>query len=323
MLALSIGAWPSGLGRWHGVPETSWVQIPPPRIMELVRVPCAYCKKSFLRSVGRFREARKMSWRQYCSPHCQFASRQQRVEVVYLNPTCQKPIRRLFNQFKHSKRAFCSKRCAAIVNNVQFPKRIPETRACKHCQAPFSRSRSLFCSKVCKREARKLSQATVVEQIRGFHKQKGRIPLKMEFPHYSAARRRFGTWNKAVRAAGFETNPVLFAKKFIARDGHRCDSFTEKIIDDWLSANHVTHKRNIPYPDDSSLTADFKIGNGLVEFFGLAGQVPGYDLLIERKRKLCRKYGVDLIELLPRDIYPHNSLAEKFASFLRVPLNLA
>jgi hypothetical protein len=40
-------------------------------------------------------------------------------------------------------------------------------------------------------------------------------------------------------------------KKYIAKDGHKCDSFAEKIIDDWLYSNNVEHQRNIPYPNSS------------------------------------------------------------------------
>jgi hypothetical protein len=51
---------------------------------------------------------------------------------------------------------------------------------------------------------------------------------------YREYQQRFGSWNNAIRLAGFEPNSVIFSKKFLAKDGHVCDSYAEKIIDDWL-----------------------------------------------------------------------------------------
>ena len=73
----------------------------------------------------------------------------------------------------------------------------------------------------------------LILRIKRFNKKHGRIPLKREFNStYILYLKRFGGWNNAVRIAGFNPNPVFFAKKFIALDGHVCDSFAEKIIDD-------------------------------------------------------------------------------------------
>ena len=56
---------------------------------------------------------------------------------------------------------------------------------------------------------------------------------------YGEAREIFGSWNNAVEAAGFKPNPVLFAEKHTADDGHHCDSLAEKIIDDWLNSQKI------------------------------------------------------------------------------------
>ena len=128
--------------------------------------------------------------------------------------------------------------------------------------------------------------------------------MKQEFEHYSAARDRFGTWNKAVIAAGFEPNPVRFANRYIANDGHECDSFTEKIIDDWLSAKNVSHERRRSYPGNKLLSVDFVVGDKWVEFFGLAGELKDYDKIIKRKRAICRENKIALVEIYPKDLFP-------------------
>lgn len=129
---------------------------------------------------------------------------------------------------------------------------------------------------------------------------------------YRTARIVFGTWNKAIEMAGYESNPVMFARHFIAKDGHKCDSFTEKIIDDWLYEKSIRHERGFPY-GRNKMTADFKIEpNIVIEFFGLAGVQKRYDELVEIKKAECRKLNLRLIEIYPKDIYPKNNLEKIF-----------
>jgi hypothetical protein len=126
---------------------------------------------------------------------------------------------------------------------------------------------------------------------------------------YREYKRRFGSWNNAIKRAGFSPNPVLFSKKFIAKDGHNCDSFTEKIIDDWLYERGISHIRNWKY-GNTKMTADFYIQpSTLLEFFGLAGVQKNYDSIIKRKREFCRKFNFKIIEIYPKDIFPKNSLS--------------
>lgn len=154
----------------------------------------------------------------------------------------------------------------------------------------------------------KYSDENLLDKIRDFHLQNGRIPLKREFNALHIYGARFGSWNKAIKKAGFETNPVLFSKKFIAIDGHVCDSFTEKIIDDWLTSKEIPHERHVSYKS-TRFTADFKIGHDIfIEFFGLAGVQKKYDKNIEKKRLLAKEFGYRLIEIYPSDIYPKNKL---------------
>lgn len=86
----------------------------------------------------------------------------------------------------------------------------------------------------------------------------------------------------------------------IAEDGHVCLSLGEKMIDDWLSQHGIPHTREPHYPN-SPLRADFKVGDALIEYFGLAGD-PEYDAKTVRKRILARREGVQLIEIYPEDV---------------------
>ncbi len=159
----------------------------------------------------------------------------------------------------------------------------------------------------------KYTKDDLLQKIRTFYKVNGRIPLKREFNMYHEYKRRFGSWNTAIRLAGFTTNPQLFAYKFVAKDGHRCDSFTEKIIDDWLYYNSIGHQRHVPYPG-TKMTADFVLGkNTILEFFGLAGVQKQYDVLVERKRRISKERGIQLIEVYPKDLFPKNRLADIIA----------
>ncbi len=152
----------------------------------------------------------------------------------------------------------------------------------------------------------------LIRKIKQFHVKNGRIPLKREFNSLRVFRDHFGSWNNAIIAAGFEPNPILFAKKFVSRDGHHCDSFTEKIIDDWFYEREVRHQRNWKYVG-TKMTADFFIEpDVVVEFFGLAGAQKEYDALIQKKREFCEENQFQLLELYPKDLFPQNHLAEIF-----------
>ena len=154
----------------------------------------------------------------------------------------------------------------------------------------------------------KYTKEYIVTAIKRFESREGRVPVKKELNiMYKQARLHFGTWNSAIQAAGFNPNPVMFANKQLAKDGHICDSLAEKIIDDYLSKNKIFHKRNYPYPE-GRYTADFKIGNRLIEYFGLSGEHRRYDELKEIKRGLVQKYRLNLIEIYPENLFPISQL---------------
>lgn len=277
--------------------------------MSKVTVKCAYCSKEFQRERGRYNEAIKKGWNQYCSKECQNKSQLTRVEKICGNPECNKKVSRLFNQFKKSKSGliFCSISCAAIFHNLKRRK----IKICPTCGKEFFGERK-YCSEPCRsntlKDKIKVTKSQIINEIKEFYKKNERVPLKKESYHYKAARFRFGTWNKAVKAAGFKPNPVIFAERHKAKDGHICDSLSEKIIDDWLSKNNLEHQINIPYPENSNLTCDFVIDKYFIEFFGLEGEHSRYTELVKEKRKLSRKYKLNLVELKPEHLFPKNKL---------------
>ena len=153
----------------------------------------------------------------------------------------------------------------------------------------------------------------LLQRITDFYNQHGRIPLKREFNNtYKEYKKRFGGWNTAIRLAGFKPNPIVFSYKFKSADGHSCDSFAEKIIDDWFYSHNIIHERNFRY-GDTKMTADFMIQpNIIVEFFGLAGVQKTYDEIIKTKRQICKNFNLKLIEIYPKDIIPKNQLSRFF-----------
>ncbi len=161
----------------------------------------------------------------------------------------------------------------------------------------------------------KYTRNQLINEIKAFRKKVGRIPTKREFyNHWQPFRRVFGSWNKAILASGFKPNPVLFAKRWLAKDGHICNSLSEKIIDDFLTRNNIQHLKDVYYPNQRKFSADFVVkGKYWVEFVGLKGVLKRYDRLFKRKTLLAKKNGIKIIELYPSDLFPKEKLTSCFA----------
>lgn len=275
----------------------------------LIEVSCSYCTKEFKRSSNHVNENIKLGHKMFCSDKCHSNSKKQRIHIKCENTSCDKQIERIKSAI--SPHNYCSARCAALVNNKKFPKHPGKRKICATCHKEFV-SREKYCSVPCMTIGQTVSKEEILNQIINFHAQYSRIPLKREFKHAKAARNRYGSWNKAIIAAGFEPNPVMFAKKYISNDGHKCDSLAEKIIDDWLFTRKIKHERRIKYPGNPSLTADFKIGKYWIEFFGLIGEHKRYDELRGEKLKLIKQYNINLIQIYQYHLFPNNQLEELF-----------
>ena len=179
-------------------------------------------------------------------------------------------------------------------------------------------SRNIFCSKNCLlkfkiNSPRRITKKQILSDIRDWFENHKRVPYKNEYSHVKAARKLFGTWNNTILAAGYKPNPIKFALKQKAADGHMCDSLSEKIIDDWLYAKGIKHSRSLRYPG-YSFSADFKVGEVYIEFFGLHGQLQKYDKLMKKKLDIIRTKGWDMISIYPKDLFPKNQLDKLLGS---------
>lgn len=281
--------------------------------MTSIRISCFHCKKKLLRRAGWINENKKLGHKHYCSFKCMGNNRKLRKTLTCENPRCKKKFeRRVKEIFPHS---YCSRSCAVIVNNTKYPKNPGVIKRCKYCNKEFI-SKEKYCSRRCKDKEMIISKKEILKCIGKFNKENKRIPLKREFNHYHAARGRFGTWNNAIKAAGLKPNPVMFAKKHVANDGHKCDSLAEKIIDDWLYARKINHKINASYPGNYKLTVDFVIGDYWIEFFGLSGGHKRYDELKEKKLELVKKHKIKFVAIYPKHLFPKNMLSEILAVVL-------
>lgn len=286
----------------------------------LNEVICDWCHREFERDTRHIYEAEKFGWKQFCSQHCLSKSRCTGKELICENPDCKRKFYRPLAEYNKSKKHFCSGSCATVVNN----KARSVNKRTKKCANPVCDNLILsartYCSRDCFRRCvnlvpplnkidAKIYRERVVKAIRVFVQKNNRVPLKIEMQNfYRPAQIAFGTWNKAIAAAGFKPNQLKFTHKYIANDKDICDSLAEKIIDDWLSARKIQHLRNFPYPGNNKFTVDFKIDHYWIEFFGLNGQLKRYDQLKKEKLKLIKKYKLNLVEIFPHHLFPQNKL---------------
>ncbi|HSW88974.1 MAG TPA: hypothetical protein VLG12_07460 [Candidatus Saccharimonadales bacterium] len=283
--------------------------------MLLTALNCSQCEIIIYRSKQRINESKKFGWLIYCSSVCKSLAKTSQKLLQCENPLCKKSFLRSLKEIKKVKHFYCSRTCAVTINNTKFPKRQAVSRLCYFCSTAFI-GKEKYCSKDCKNKGQTINKESIIEALQQFYRTNERIPVKREFSQSRAAYCRFGSWNNAIIAAGFDPNPVLFAKKHIAKDGHKCDSLAEKIIDDWLFKRTITHERSVPYGQDH-MTADFKINDIFIEFLGLKGVSKVYDRNLLRKSLFWEKHGLKVVTIYPRDLFPKNNLEEIFSFCLK------
>lgn len=284
-----------------------------------MKVVCSYCGKTYTKALNKVNESQKFGWRLYCSLSCQRKSKSRKQHFRCSNPQCSKPVPRSLSEIPPSRLVFCSSSCAAILNNKTRNLHKPKNYCLNSkCQKEIPR-RNKYCSSNCQWEVSHITdeeyKKLIINKIKDFYYLKKRIPFKNEmWGIYKSARRLFGSWNEAIRACGYHPNPVKFACKYIAEDGHKCDSMAEKTIDDWLFTQHIEHEVKIPY-HFHGMSADFKIKDTFIEFFGLRGQIKSYDRLIRIKEKLWETRHLKIIKIFPENLYPKNQLRKILMEF--------
>lgn len=290
-----------------------------------VQESCSYCTKTFTRDVGRTREAIKMGWKPYCSRTCLYKAQFSGKTVRCGNPDCTATFYRPRKHIRNSTSLYCSRSCAARINNVVHRKRLKDLHVCARagCGKNIS-TRLTYCSRACFRtEHTEYSPETLVKKIYVLSRKLQRTPAKREMGRLAdMCVRAFGSWNNAVQIAGLkphrsESDRMFKRIRTKARDGHVCDSISEALIDNWLTQNRIPHIRDAAYPSTRH-KADWGISTKtFVEYFGLAKDSPRYDRSIKEKRKLCQKHRITLIELYPADLYPTSQLDYKLKSLMK------
>lgn len=296
--------------------------------MNLVELKCAFCGKKFFREKGRFNEAKKFNWKQYCSWKCLSKNKLKRQMLFCEN--CGKRFERTPHEI--SPHNYCSQSCAAIINNKNRPERGAKTIRCKNCGKKFKKwilNNKKYCSRKCMGEAKRRTPEELIKIIKKAAKKLKRVPARRELSGINdSCIRIFGSWNKAVLGAGFTPNRSHDNRMYKranakALDGHLCDSISELLIDNWLTKNNISHERDVHYPGTHH-KADWEILIGskkiFVEYFGLANDSPRYDRSIQKKEILCKKQNISLIAIYPKDLYPKTyldfNLKEKFRDYL-------
>lgn len=197
---------------------------------------------------------------------------------------------------------------------------------CQNCNRLIDASQK-YCSNGCWADRYSYSRELVLSRIYELSLKLGRSPSKREYKQYSTAIKLFGTWNNALLAAGLAPNRSADKKMYnrrrcVAKDGHKCDSISELIIDNWLDLHSISHQKDACYPS-GNFRADWSLPDGtLIEYFGLATDSTRYDLAIKHKKQICMESKVKLIEIYPCDLYPNVKLDSKFTVELDFSLRL-
>ena len=276
------------------------------------KVSCIACRKSIYRSRGSINENLKFGHNFYCSRKCEYRYKTKAKSLSCEH--CGKVFMRQLNDIlTHN---YCSRSCAATVNNTKFPKRARPFTFCLSCGSKFKRD-GKYCSRKCGYLARiRFTDKDVLKLVRSAYKELNRVPVRRELKSIAeAGRRYFGSWNKAIIAAGLKPHRSHDHRMYKrmntkASDGHLCDSISEAIIDNWLTKQGIAHIKGTRYPG-TNFRADWVIGDTFVEYFGLLKDSPRYDREVRRKRNFCKKQSIKLVEIYPTDLYPKIAIENK------------
>lgn len=131
-------------------------------------------------------------------------------------------------------------------------------------------------------------------------------------PSEEQVKRKFNSWFNALIEAGVlddDAQKLSRGTRCRANDGHICLSLGEKTIDDLLDSVGIQHEKEPKYPE-GNYRADFKVNDIFIEYFGLKGQ-PEYDKKIKIKKRICKKHGIKLFSIYPRDLMNSKTLKNK------------
>lgn len=127
----------------------------------------------------------------------------------------------------------------------------------------------------------------------------------------------FGSFNSFLILGGVEVN--LSNKNFcMAIDGHLCDSYEEKIIDDILNELNIRHKLHTKYPG-SKLVCDFELGDAYIECVGYSRNATSkkhsvYINKLDEKYEIARSHCKKFITISRITHFAKKDLMEALAS---------
>jgi len=303
-------------------------------------VRCDLCGKEFEKEIRAINEARKGGYRIFCSRGC-YHDAKSKTEKRRCG-TCGIEIEVFRNTIQSSKtgRFYCSNSCAAKTNNLGRV-RTEESRD-KTSKALFGRSRSgaenswvtsiclvcgaefrhlrvrgkitcsVRCGQVYQFGALPYSKEEVVDKVAGLIVQFGKAPSSklVEWKLRSAVRRFFGSWNNLMRVLGCKPNSQWVRFKPVCKDGHKADSISEMLVDNWLFGHGIRHERRKRYPE-GRYTCDFYLPDSdvWVEYFGINNR-HWYQETMRVKEDMAKRHGLKLVGICPSDLYPEMRLSE-------------
>lgn len=277
-------------------------------------VNCSYCNTSFLKDNRHINENLKLKHNFYCSNKCQYSSKSKKVELICENPKCNNRFKRTPN--RKSFRNFCSTLCAMTIIGPENGLKKRKYCYCRYC-GNYTSPRTRYCSMKCWSKAHQIPKEKIIIQLQLLTQQLGRTPTERECNFKTSAIKRFGSWTNAVIAAGLipyrSLNQRMYKRrKCTAKDGHICNSISELIIDNWLYKHNINHQKETAYPQ-GNFTADWSLSKEIfVEYFGLANDSKRYDEEIKKKQKICKEFGLTLIKIYSKDLFPKIKLDHFF-----------
>lgn len=122
------------------------------------------------------------------------------------------------------------------------------------------------------------------------------------YPFHITYVKRYGTWNKALQAAGIGNNTMTEGVvQSVSADGHICRSLEERILDDALYKRNIKHERHVPYPGCSDLTCDFVIDDIWIEIDN-SYLSEHHGRIFEWRRRIATNIGLHLVVIDRDDI---------------------
>lgn len=301
--------------------------------MKIQEFICQHCQGTFQKNASRVRRALRLGRPTYCSVQCAGLAKVTATTAPCSH--CGAPVTRPKNAENVSGKRFCSRGCSASARNCgrslpdgvrskisssvrsYHDRLVPKPRSsCSICGKDYLfKPGRVSCSRVCHAILTTgrppYSAPEVLDAIQRVYNDTGSVPgIRDNPPLFRAAQKFFGSWNSALFQVGITPNPKCFGRRNIrCIDGHRADSLSERLIDDWLHQRWIQHERSRPYPY-GKYTCDFYLPatNTWVEYFGLVGTGSRYQETIERKQEIMQEFGMNLVCVYPNDIYPTRML---------------